>query len=102
MEIVEIITFHLNNLEELLEVSFRTNSDTEEMCREGKIPFSDIGDFGYDFHNVSNDEEELFEEDDYFDDFDDDDLFVDESDVLSFLNEYYVLFSDKLPKSELF
>lgn len=102
MEIVEIITFHLNNLEEVLEVSFRTNSDTEEMCREAKIPFSEIEDFGYDFHSVSDEEEELLDEDDYFDDFEDDDLFVDESDVLSFLNEYYVLFSDKLPKSELF
>jgi hypothetical protein len=35
-------------------------------------------------------------------DFDDDDLFVDENEILTFLNEYYVLFFDKLPKPELF
>lgn len=102
MEIVEIITFHLNNLEEVLEVSFRTNSDTEDLCREAKIPFTEIEDFGYDFHTEYDDEIELNEEDDYFDDFEDDDLFVDETEVLSFINEYYVLFSDKLPKPELF
>jgi hypothetical protein len=30
----------------------------------------------------------------------DDDLFIDENEILSFLNEYYVLFTDKLPKPE--
>ena len=97
MEIIEIITFHINKLEEVLEVSFRTNSDSEEECREGKIPFTEIDDFGYDFHieidefNSSDDEEDL-----------DDDLFVNENEILSFLNEYYILFIDKLPKPELF
>jgi hypothetical protein len=102
MEIVEVITFHLNNLEEVLEVTFRTNSDSEEMCRETKIPFTDISDFGYKFHNDSPDE--LFEEDEdeYYEDFEDDDLFVDENEILSFLNEYFVLFIDKLPKAEIF
>jgi hypothetical protein len=102
MEIVEIITYHLNNLEEVLEVSFRTNSDTEEVSRETKIPYSDIEDFGYEFHNVSDELNDIDEEEEMFDDFEDDDLFVDESEVLSFLNEYYTLFMDKLPKVELF
>jgi hypothetical protein len=102
MEIVEIITYHLNNLEEVLEVSFRTNSDTEEVVRETKIPYSDIEDFGYDFHTISDEFNDLDEEEEMFDDFEDDDLFVDESEVLSFLNEYYTLFMDKLPKAELF
>jgi hypothetical protein len=102
MEIVEIITYHLNNLEEVLEVSFRTNSDTEEVSRETKIPYSDIEDFGYEFHNVSDELNDIDEEEEMFDDFEDDDLFVDESEVLSFLNEYYTLFMDKLPKAELF
>lgn len=102
MEIVEVVTYHLNNLEEVLEISFRTNSDTEDVIRETSIPYSDIEDFGYEFHNFSTDSEMLNEEDDFFDDFEDDDLFVDESEVLSFLNEYYTLFMDKLPKAELF
>jgi hypothetical protein len=102
MEIVEIITFHLNNLEEVLEVSFRTNSDSEDVIRDAKIPFIDISDFGYNFHNENNFELLEEEDDDYFDEFEDDDLFVDQNEVISFLNEYYVLFIDKLPKAELF
>lgn len=102
MEIVEIISFHLNHFEEVLEVSFRINTDTEDVSRETKIPFYEISDFGYRFHD---DFDGGFEDDDnkdYFDDFEDDDLFVDENEVLSFLNEYYVLFPDKLPKAEIF
>jgi hypothetical protein len=102
MEIVEIVTFHLNNIEEVLEVSFRTNSDSEEVCRETKISFIDISDFGYRFHN--NLPEELLDDEyeDNYDDFEDDDLFVDENEILTFLNEYFVLFIDKLPKAEFF
>ena len=84
MEIIEVVTFHLNNLEEVLEVTFRTNTDGEDVIRESKIPFIEIEDFGYKFHN----EDEI-------------DLDVDEAEILSFLNEYYILFIDKLPKAEL-
>ena len=97
MEVIEVITFHINKLEEVLEVSFRTNSDSEEECREGKIPFIEIDYFSYDFH-TEIDEFSSYDEYDGMDD----DLFVDENDILLFLNEYYVLFIDKLPKSELF
>ena len=97
MEIIEIITFHINKLEEVLEVSFRTNSDSEEECREAKIPFIEIDDFGYVFHT----EIDEFNSSEDYDDIDDD-LFVDENEILSFLNEYYVLFIDKLPKPEFF
>lgn len=98
MEIVEVLSFHLNNLEEVLEVSFRTNSDEEDFSRESEIPYLEISDFGYKFHE-SVDEEDNSSDD--FDDFGDDDLFVDENEILTFLNEYYVLFPDKLPKSEM-
>ncbi len=97
MEIIEIVSFHLNNFEQVLEVFFRTNNDSEEVMREGKIPFIDIEDFGYNFHNENNDITESTEEDEFYDD----DLFVDENEILSFLNEYYILFIDKLPKAEL-
>lgn len=100
MEVIEIISFHINRFDEILEVTFRTNYDTEDLCREAKIPFLDISDFGYNFHDdVTFDD---FDDDDYYDEFEDDDLFVDESEIISFLNEYFVLFTDKLPKAELF
>lgn len=97
MEIIELVSFHLNKFEELLEVSFRTNSDNEDVIRESKIPFYDISDFGFNFHlSEYEDIDESFS-----DEFEDDDLFVDESEILSFLNEYYILFIDKLPKAEI-
>jgi|LakMenE18May11ns_1017448.scaffolds.fasta_scaffold9555942_2 hypothetical protein len=103
MEIIEIISFHINNLDEILEVSFRTNLDKEDELREGKISFSDITDFGYKFHeSLDDDFYDEDENDDFFREFDDIDLMVDENEILSFLNEYYVLFTDKLPKPELF
>jgi hypothetical protein len=101
MEIVEVISFHLDRLNDVLEVSFRTNLDSEDLCREAKIPFYDISDFGYNFFEEIEDEIIIEEDEEYFDDFDDD-LFIDENEILSFLNEYYVLFIDKLPKPEFF
>jgi hypothetical protein len=95
MEIIDIITFHINKLEEVLEVTFRTNLDSEEECRETKITFIDIDDFGYNFH-INTDEFTSSEEYDEIDD----DLFINENEILSFLNEYYVLFIDKLPNAE--
>jgi len=82
-------------LEEVLEISFRTNTDTEDLSRESSIPYEDITDFGYNFHS------EFDEESDMEDDFDDD-FYLDENEILSFLNEYYTLFIDKLPKPENF
>jgi hypothetical protein len=102
MEIIEVVTFHLNNFEEVLEVSFRTNSDNEDVIREAKIPYIDLEDFGYEFHNDSDEFNELNESDDLFEEFEDEDLFIDESEILSFLNEYYTLYMDKLPSAELF
>ena len=34
MEIIEIVSFHLNNFEQVLEVSFRTNNDTEDLMED--------------------------------------------------------------------
>ena len=102
MEVIEIISYHINRLEEVLEVSFRTNNDNEDVSRESKIPFYDISDFGYSFHEEIEDEIVEDEYENYLNDYEDDDLFVDENDILSFLNEYYTLFIDKLPKPELF
>lgn len=97
MEIIEIITYHLNDIEEVLEVSFRTNSDDEETYREDKISYTDIDDFGYNFHSEIEDIE-------FYDEYEisDDDIFVDDNEILSFLNEYYVLFPNKLPKPDYF
>lgn len=103
MEITELVSFYLNDNSKTLEVTFRTTSDSEEEIRESKINFEEIEEFGYDFVDYDNDYTSLLGED-YEENIDDDfeDIYVDEQEIISFLNEYYTLYPSKLPSSEIF
>ena len=93
----------LNENSKTLEVTFRTTSDSEEEIRESKINFDEIEEFGYNFFDYDNDYISLLDEDyeeTVEDDFDD--VYVDEQEIISFLNEYYTLYPSKLPSSEAF
>jgi hypothetical protein len=85
-------------------VTFRTTSDSDEESRESKINYEEIEEFGYGF--VSNQDDSLsildeeYDENEEFDDFEN--TFVDEEEIISFLNEYYSLYPSKLPNSEPF
>ena len=96
MEIIELVSFHLNYFSNLLEVSFRMNMDTEDEIRYDKIYFDEIKDFGFDFIRETYDDDDL--NSDYYDEDDN----VNEDEILTFLNEYYVVFPDKLPKTEFY
>jgi hypothetical protein len=96
MEIIELVSFHLNYFSNLLEVSFRMNMDTEDEIRYDKIYFDEIKDFGFDFIRETYDDDGL--NSDYYDEDDN----VNEDEILTFLNEYYVVFPDKLPKTEFY
>ena len=105
MEIREIVSYYINNAAETLEVSFRTLDDEDNQLRNDEIPIVEITAFGYDI--IKSDSEFLddFEEedDDFFESFLSDDVdYIDHQELLSFLNEYYTIYQDKLPKSELF
>jgi hypothetical protein len=93
MEIKELVSHYLNESSKTLDVTFRTTLDSEDEIREDQIYFDEITDFGYDF--VSNIT-------DSYGSLRDDDLFVDDQEITSFLNEYYLIYPDKLPSSELF
>ena len=108
MEIKEIVNHYVNFSNDILEVSFRTIDDSDSELRNAEIPVVEIIAFGYDF--IKNDSSllEMFEVED-----DDDDEFFDELstnkdesmdiyDLISFLNEYYLVYPDQLPKRELF
>lgn len=103
MEITELISFYLNENSKILEVTFRIASDAEEELREDKIDFSEIEDFGYNFAKTENDFpsilDEDYEDDDYLDSSID---FIDNQEIISFLNEYYSIYSERLPDSEPF
>lgn len=107
MEIKEIVNHYVNFTNDILEVSFRTIDDADNELRNAEIPVVEIIAFGYDF--IKNDSSllEAFDDDDGDDDFFDEitmikDESLDIHDLMSFLNEYYLVYPDQLPKKELF
>jgi len=103
MEIKELISYYLNDSSKTLEVTFRTTLDGEDEIREDKINFNEITDFGYDFvSDMTGNYRDLLDEDYEDDDYEDDEIFVDDHEITSFLNEYYLIYPTKLPNSELF
>jgi len=100
-EINELVSYFINEENQTLEVTFRFESDSEDEIRTDQIDLSESTTFGYnlipnntDFYNDRyDDEDDEFEE--YYE-------VVDEDEIISFLNEYYLIHPNKLPKSELF
>jgi chloramphenicol O-acetyltransferase len=101
MEIVEIVSYYVYEDSKKVEVSFRLSIDNEDEIRTDILDISDFSDYGYSVINESKELNALdFDEDEYFEDYDD---FVDldEEELTQFLNEYYVVNPDKLPKIDL-
>lgn len=98
MEIIEIISYYVNNSTNTIEVKFRLNEDVEDEIRVDEVSLSEADDFGY----------TLMAEDFGFfgDDEDDDDIIpddeVDENELISFLNEYYMVYPERLPTKDLY
>ena len=103
MEIKELVSYYINETSHMLEVTFKTLTDSEDEIRTDQIVLEEIETFGY---NISNnikedfydDEDEEFE--DMFNDFEEEEL--DEDEIISFLNEYYLIYPKKLPEAQLF
>lgn len=105
MEIKELVSFYINESSQTLEVTFRTLLDSDDEIRTSQIEFSEIKNFGYDvLLNKIDEFENLIDEDEIdYDDFDD--MYDDEEledEVISFLNEYYLINPKNLPPSEFF
>jgi len=95
MEIIEIISYELNHTSAIVEVMFRMNEDSDDEIRTDKIEMKEADDFGYilildDFGFYDEDEEDEFLN--YND--------IDENELLSFLNEYYMIYPDRIPEKE--
>lgn len=99
MEIQELIFFYLHEITSTIEVQFRLSIDSDEELRTDYIDLNEASDFGYELimedYNLQGDDDE------------DDEFYwlespsVDEDVLFSFLNEYYIINPDKLPKPEL-
>lgn len=98
MEIKEIVSYFVNSRSNILEVSFRTIDDEDDVMRADIIDYGIVESYGFDLVTES------------FDFFDDDDDIVsdeykvelDEEELITFLNEYYVVNPKLLPDSEFF
>ena len=100
MEIKEIVSYFLNTDSNILEVSFRTIDDEDDVIRTDSIDYTVVEDYGFDlvtetfdFFGDDFDEEPLFE---------DEKVELDEDELITFLNEYYTINPDALPKSEFY
>lgn len=98
MEIKEIISYYIHESTRTLEVSFTLIMDDEDEVRNDIISITEAEDYGY---KLIQDDFNLFEEEDF--EIEEDDFeTVDEETLISYLNEYYVVNPDRLPKPELF
>lgn len=100
MEISEIVTYFLNPDTNIIEVSFRTIEDSDDVIRIDSIELSISEEYGFDL--VVDDFD--FFGDDFYDDLEEESnkVDLDEDELISFLNEYYVVHPELLPKPELF
>lgn len=95
MEIVEILGYEVNHTSDSIEVRFRTIEDSEGEIRIDNIDLSEADDFGYVL--IPEDDFEFYDDEDSdYTEFND----VDEIELVGFLNEYYMIYPDRLPIKE--
>jgi hypothetical protein len=98
MEIKEIVNYFLNSDKNILEVTFRTIEDNEEDVRVDNIDYSLVEEYGYELETESF---SFFDEEDEENEFyDEEKVELDEDELVSFLNEYYEVNPNSMPKSE--
>lgn len=99
MEIRELVSYYLYEDTKRIEVEFRLSLDSEDEVRNDIINLEEAEDFGY---NLIDDNKDFFQFDDEDEDEDFDDFVdIDEDSLINFLNEYYIVNPDKLPKTEM-
>jgi hypothetical protein len=94
MEVIEVIFYQINHNDDTITVEFRLNEDTSLETRLDTIDLKEADDFGF---KLITEDSEFFDNDDE-NDYDLDD--INEDELLSFLNEYYMIYSDRLPKKD--
>jgi hypothetical protein len=99
MEVIEIVSYYLNEDTKILDISFRMLNDEEDTVRNEKINYSIVQDYGYD---LISEDFDLFDDefDDFFEEIDKTELDIDE--LMIFLNEYYTVNPNMIPESEFY
>jgi hypothetical protein len=99
MEVFEVISHHIDKVQNLINVEFRLIDDEDEVVREDVIEYSFFEEFGYDKTKNLNIYESISEELDEWEN-DDYDYITNEDELISFLNEYYIIYPKKFPKQQ--
>ena len=98
MEIQELIFHYLHENTTIIEVQFRLSIDSDDEIRTDMVDLNESSDFGYELITEDFDSQDDDEEDDFYWL---DSPSVDEDNLILFLNEYYIINPEKLPKPEL-
>ena len=99
MEVVDIISHYIDKTQNLINVEFRLLEDDDDVIREDLIEYSYFEEFGFDNSKDFNIFDEILDEEDEWGS-DDYDYIENEDSIITFLNEYYVVYPKKLPKPE--
>jgi len=112
MQIKDLVSFYVNESSHTLDVTFRIDSDLDDEVRTDQIGFDEIKNFGYNFLDDKIDiyktlfEDESFEDENDFDADGFEDIFseseIDEQEIISFLEEYYLIYNSRLPDTEIY
>lgn len=100
MEIKEIVSYYFNGDKNLLEVSFRTIEDDEDVVRMDTINYDVVESYGFNLVTESFDffaddlDEEIYE--------DNEKIELDEDELITFLNEYYIVNPNSMPEPEFY
>ena len=100
MEIKEILSYFLNSDSNILEVSFRTIEDEDDVLRNDNINYSIVSEYGFELETETFD----FFGEEFDEDLGDDNekIELDEDELIRFLNEYYTINENSIPKAELY
>lgn len=104
MEIKELVGYYVNDTSQTLDVTFRLITDNEDIIRTDQIDLDEAESFGLNLEDNNTDPFDS-DDDDYFAEMIrsyESNLDVDEDEIISFLNEYYMVNPKKLPKPEFF
>ena len=110
-EILECLNILIENINEEVEFlqgeeeylnRYRLETDSEDEIRNDSISIDEVESYGYEFLNKID--TSIFDDEDFFEDNFDSDFEdqIDEDEVLSFLNEYYMINPKNIPPTELF
>jgi hypothetical protein len=100
MEVIEVISHYVDKTQNIINIEFRLLGDSEDNVREDIIEYSFFEEFGFDNSKDFDIFESIIDEEDEWDN-DEYDYINNEDDLLTFLNEYYVVYPDKLPKTQI-